>query len=123
MARHSVARISYALFLLALVEVLAWSLPVVHTATGGSSSDLQGYFSRETHNTAEIDDSLIHRHHVESINKRDEELKRYVGEEEVKQLDEQEKSALAELTSFMGLGFIVRSRSNCITPFFALDSL
>lgn len=96
---------------------------MVHSATGGSSADLQGYFSRETHNTAEIDDSLIHRHDFQSIHTRDEELKRYVGEEEVKLLDEQEKSALAELTSFMGLGFIVRAYSNCVTLFFAVDRL
>jgi hypothetical protein len=109
MARHRVGTISYALFFLALVEVLAWSLPMVHSATGGSTEDLQGYFHRETHNTAEVDTSIIHKHELESHQARDIELQRYVGEEEAQLLNEDEKLELAKLTDLMSLGFIVRS--------------
>ena len=108
MARRSVVNISYALFFLALVEVLAWSLPLVHSATGGSTQDLQGYFARETHNVAEVDSSLYQKEGVDCASEQRKEIKRHVSEQSMQLLAAEEKQQLAELAAQMSLGFIVR---------------
>lgn len=109
MSRKTAGRISLVLFFLALVEVWAWSLPMVHSAVGGSAQDLQGYFSRETANTAQID---THRNDNQAFVQQTIEgsnAKRDSTNQESEYVTSEEQARLAELESQMSLGFIVRS--------------
>jgi hypothetical protein len=112
MGRSRVTHISYTLFFLALVEVLAWSLPLVHSAVGGSSEDLQGYFSRELHNTGQLDSSWVSKRDAELEEMRLDAMKRYVGEQEVEQLTKSERDQLSELVETMGQEINVRKTFN-----------
>jgi len=118
MARNSAVNISYALFFLALVEVLAWSLPLVHSAVGGSSNDLQGYFARETHNVAEVDASLYQKDTIEYALNQHQELRRDTAEQTSQLLTVEEKQKLSDLTAQMGLGFIVRDLQPSVSCLF-----
>lgn len=108
MARPGALHISYTLFFLAMLEVMVWSLPLVHSAVGGSSSDIRGYLSRELENTNHIDNSLIARQHEELDSLSDSRLADSIGAEEIKQLTKQEKEQMALLSEFIANGYIVR---------------
>lgn len=108
MSRKTAGRISLVLFFLALVEVWAWSLPMVHSAVGGSAQDLQAYFSRETANTAQIDSHRIDNQDFTQQGIDGSNMKRDSTNQEAEYMSAEEQARLAELESQMSLGFIVR---------------
>lgn len=108
MSRKATGRISLVLFLLALVEVWAWSLPMVHSAVGGSAQDLQGYFSRETANTAQVDTQWTEKQSLTLENQDGSDTKRDSAGQASQFMTAEEQHRLAELESQMSLGFIVR---------------
>lgn len=108
MVRPAAGKISIALFCLALLEVWAWSLPVVHSAVGGSTSDLRGYYTRETANTAEVDNSVVHygASYLKANEKADENAA--AAKEAAEFVTRQQRAELAQLTSQMSMALPVR---------------
>lgn len=116
MGRLGTLRISYTLFLLAMLEVMVWSLPLVHSALGGSAADIRGYLSRETENTNHIDNTLIARQHEQLEMKRDMVLEASIGEQDLKLLARHEKEQMALLSDYMTNGYIVRLITSPCSP-------